>query len=202
MKKTIRNFKFTFFSLEKGMTYVELIVVLSIFSVMTSILLFNYKAFQENIDIKILSNDIALKIVEAQKNAISGKLPSLSAGNYLDPAWKPSYGLSFSNTANNNKQFSYVVDYPNIGSICADGCGNIYNITKGNSISELAIVGDGCPATVTNLNIFFRRPDSGAIISSSPTLACTVSYAQITISSLNSLSTKIKIYSSGRIQIN
>ena len=59
------------------MTYVELIVVLSIFSVMTSVVLFNYNEFQAKIDIKVLANDIALKIVEAQKSALSGKLPQI-----------------------------------------------------------------------------------------------------------------------------
>ncbi|KKQ07855.1 MAG: hypothetical protein US18_C0006G0001, partial [Parcubacteria group bacterium GW2011_GWB1_36_5] len=50
----------------RGMTYVELIVVLSIFAVMSSIVLFNYGEFQAKVDIKNLASDIALKIVEAQ----------------------------------------------------------------------------------------------------------------------------------------
>ena len=60
-----KNFKVN--KLNKGMTYVELIVVLSIFSIMTSIVLFNYNEFQAKVDIKVLANDIVLNIVEAQK---------------------------------------------------------------------------------------------------------------------------------------
>ena len=47
----------------RGMTYVELIVVLGIFAVMLSISMFNYKRFQGKVDIKNLANDIALKLV-------------------------------------------------------------------------------------------------------------------------------------------
>ena len=182
------------------MTYVELIVVLSIFAVMTSIILFNYNGFQSKVNIKVLANDIASKIVEAQKDAMSGKLNS-NAG----AVWKPAYGVYF-NLSNNNKSFLYFADLNNNylyeDPSCTGECLNQISITKGNSVSELAIFGTGCPATVTNLNIVFKRPDSSAIISSNPALACTISYAQITISSPDSITAKIKVYPSGRIQIN
>src|SRR3989344_4561547 len=84
MIKKIRNYN-------AGMTYVELIVVLSIFSVMTSIALFDYNKFQAKVDIKVLANDIALKIVEAQKSAMSGKIPIQN----ISSTWKPSYGIYF-----------------------------------------------------------------------------------------------------------
>jgi prepilin-type N-terminal cleavage/methylation domain-containing protein len=64
MKKTINK--------TRGMTYVELIVVLSIFSVISTIVIFNYKEFQAKVDIRNLANDVALKIVQAQKNSTTG----------------------------------------------------------------------------------------------------------------------------------
>ena len=85
MIKKIRNSKFVIRNCQKGMTYVELIVVLSIFSAMTSVVLFNYGEFQAKVDIKNLASDIALKIVEAQKSSLSGKLPESFPVN-----WKPS----------------------------------------------------------------------------------------------------------------
>lgn len=183
------------------MTYVELIVVLSIFSVTTSIVLFNYGGFQAKVDIKVLANDIALKIVEAQKSAVAGVWNAAAL-----PTWKPSYGVNFDSSPGNNQKFIYFADlnnnslYEDVG--CAGECLSQINITKYNSVSELAVFGGGCPATVTNLNIVFKRPDSGAIITSSPALACSVSYVQITITSPKSVSAKLKIYPSGRIQIN
>src|SRR3989344_2489263 len=102
MKKLIKIQK------NKGMSYVELIVVLSIFSAMSSVVLFNYGEFQAKIDIKNLASDIALKVVEAQKSSLPGKLPPL-AQQVLIPspsAWKPSYGL-YMDQAADDKSFIY-----------------------------------------------------------------------------------------------
>jgi Tfp pilus assembly protein FimT len=181
------------------MTYVELIVVLSIFSIMTSIMLFNYKGFEAKENIKILANDIALKIVEAQKSSISGKWNANAFSS-----WKPSYGVYFN--LSNNKNFIYFADLNNNAlyedSGCTGECLEQISITKENSISAIEVFGTGCPTTVNNLNIIFKRPDSSAIITSNPALLCSISYVQIVISSPELISSTIKIYPSGRIQIN
>src|SRR5687768_3941612 len=80
------------FSRQAGMSYVELIVVLSIFSLLSGVIIYNYGEFQAKVDIKNLASDIALKIVEAQKSSLSGKLPQAE----VSPDWKPSYGVYFS----------------------------------------------------------------------------------------------------------
>ena len=90
----------------RGMTYVELIVVLSIAALLSSVSLFNYKLFQDKVEMKTLASDVALKITEAQKASISGKLPVLGAY----PTWRPSYGIYFPQQVSpvtNNKSFYY-----------------------------------------------------------------------------------------------
>src|SRR3989344_6451778 len=84
--------------LRRGMTYVELIVVLGIFGVISSVVMFNYGEFQDKVEIKNLASDIALKVVEAQKSAMSGKLP-------VNPpsGWKPAYGVYFPSVSVDNK---------------------------------------------------------------------------------------------------
>ena len=193
-----------------GMTYVELIVVLSIFSVMTSITLFNYGKFQEKVDIKNLSNDIALKIVEAQKSALSGQLPLQSYG----PGWKPSYGVYFDlSSSGGNKSFAFFTDLDQSrdytdSSFCSSPgggeCLEKINITKENHISDITVFyQDGTSAPVlANLSLTFTRPDSSVIVSSSGTALFNVSYVQITIASPSLITARIKAYSSGRIQIN
>jgi len=89
---------------QAGMTYVEIIVVLGIFAVMSSIIMFNYRIFQAKVDIKSLASDIALKIVEAQKSSLSGKLPTTAQ----PPTWKPSYGVYF--TSGSTTSFTYFAD--------------------------------------------------------------------------------------------
>ncbi len=193
-----------------GMSYVELIVVLSIFFVMTSIILFNYREFQAKVDIKNLASDIALKVVEAQKSSLDGKLP-LSSHQPANPAiWKPSYGVYF-NTAT-PKQFIYFTDVDPVNVLydgtpsCSGECLDKITITKNNSISELKVFGTGCTTNSLNeLTIVFRRPDYRAIMTSNTSnpLCDSISYAQIIVASPQSATAaNIKIYPSGRIQIN
>lgn len=181
------------YKLNAGMTYVELIVVLSIFSVLSSVVVFNYGEFQAKVDIKNLASDIALKVVEAQKSSLSGLLPF---AGYNPDTWKPSYGVYFDITA--PKQFIYFVDLDNSSSYDAGESLDIMNITKNNSISGLEAA--GC-ASINRLSIIFKRPDSGASIITDP-LCGNISYAQITIASPKGITALIKLYPSGRVQVN
>ena len=182
-----------------GMTYVELIVVLSIFSIMSSIVMFNYDKFQQAVNIKVLASDIALKIVEAQKSSMGGKWNALAG-----PDWKPSYGLYFNTASNQN--FIYFADLDNNGLFenlgCTGECQSQIGITKGNYISSINLFGTGCPSAVDNLDIVYKRPEPTAIISSSPVVSCNLVYAEILVSSPNLITAKIDVYPSGRIQIN
>jgi prepilin-type N-terminal cleavage/methylation domain-containing protein len=206
MKNFFEKLKTIIYKLKanKGMTYVELIVVLSIFAIMSSVVLFNYGKFQAKVDINNLANDIALKIVQAQKDAMSGKWNS---GAPTD--WKPSYGVYFDRTSPTS--FIYFADlspanhWYDQGSGCGLGgeCLDNINITKGNSISNLQVK-DSLSASLiseNNLSVNFTRPSSGATISSDGAILENVSYAQITVTSPQAVSARIKIYTSGRVEI-
>ncbi|MFA5932068.1 MAG: type II secretion system protein [Candidatus Paceibacterota bacterium] len=204
----------------RGMTYVELIVVLSIFSVLSSVAVFNYGAFQDRVDIKNLASDITLKIVEAQNSSLAGVLPV--SGGY-DSSWKPSYGVYFNSSASSdvdgisfNKKFIYFTDlgtalssqngmFDGSTSSCTGECLDKISITKNNYISRL----DACYATpcattspLNDLTISFSRPNSGATIKSSSIFISPVSYIQITIASPKGATSLIKLYPSGRVQVN
>ena len=196
--------------LNRGMTYVELIVVLSIFAVMSSIVLFNYGKFQAKVDIKNLANDIALKIVQAQKDAMSGKLPIQTP---VEP-WRPSYGVYF-DLASNSKEFIYftnTIDSNNNSyddNTCilpptTDGgeCLDQINITKNDYISRIdSYLGSADTQINTPLSITFTRPNSGAAFSYTGS-DIPRDYVQITVSSSdNSAKECIRVYPSGRIQI-
>jgi hypothetical protein len=156
------------------------------------------------VDIKNLASDIALKIVEAQNSSLSGKLPLQSTAS----TWKPSYGVYIDLDAD-NKSFAYFADLDQNSGLanptCLAGgeCLSKIAITKGDSISALNAVGTGCPS-ITNLTIVFKRPDSSAILTSNGSLlSCTaLSYVEITITSPQAATANIKVYPSGRIQVN
>ena len=190
----------------RGMTYVELIVVLSIFSVMSSLVIFNYNEFQARVDIKNLANDIALKIVDAQKSSIFGEFPSVAQQAQITPTWKPSYGI-YINPVLDNKSFVYFVDLNNDtfyqGPDCIEECIEKISITKENSISSLDVFyQDLTFQNIGDATFSFIRPNSSAIIKSSAVLNPNISYVQITITSPQSIQSIIKLYLSGRIQIN
>jgi prepilin-type N-terminal cleavage/methylation domain-containing protein len=182
----------------KGMSYVELIVVLSIFAVLSTVVVYNYGIFQDKVDMKSLASDIALKIVEAQKASLDGKFPP-------DPApagtWKPSYGVHFDSAPANAKQFVYFVNrdgntlYPIYGS---DELLETFTITKGNIIQSITV--NGCSASPT-MTVFFKRPDPGAKIVSSASGCNAGSSATITIQSPKGSQATITVYSSGRVQV-
>src|SRR3989338_901529 len=185
-----------------GMSYVELIVVLSIFSAMSSIVMFNYGGFQAKVDIKNLASDIALQIVQAQKSSLSGLLPTQAPN--VSP-WKPSYGTYFD--LSNNKSFIYFADFNNLNGYEAGEALNTINIQKNNYIFGIdRCNGVACVPSVpiSPLSIIFKRTDSGAIFkdSSGTTLTNNFDYIQITIKSPQSMTAVIKLYPSGRVQIN
>jgi len=181
--------------LNRGMTYVELIVVLGIFATMSSVAMFNHGAFQAKVDIRNLANDIALKIVQAQKESLSGKLSSTPPAN-----WKPSYGVFFN--SNSNSSFIYFVDLDNGnsygGTDCTGECLEKINITKGNTIQS--IVGAGCLASITTATITFQRPSSSATFITNT--GCVPSAVAITVQSPKSDKATITVDASGRVRIN
>lgn len=93
------------------MTFVELVVVLGIFGAIASTVLFNYRDFSENVNLKNLAQNIALQIKRAQTDAVSGRLPQLSINQQggTPIGWKPSYGIAFNieDQSNSNKFFYY-----------------------------------------------------------------------------------------------
>lgn len=191
MKKIIKIKK------NAGMTYVELIVVLGIFAVLSTVVIFNYGDFQAKVDIKNLASDIALKIVEAQKASLNGLLPS---GYTPIPDWKPAYGVYFSTTTTAlSKQFIYFADLDNNG-IYNESAIDTISITKNNYIFSLNVYPGG--GTINDLTITFARPDSGAKIYFNNALQLGISYVQITIKSPKGATALIKLYPSGRVQVN
>jgi len=191
-----------------GFTYVELIVVLSIFAVMTSILMFNYGAFQSKIDVKVLANDIALKIVQAQHDAMNGKL---IYNKSFGGAGKPSYGVAF-DTSNktNSASFIYYADIDNSGSYSdsfssclttgTDQCLEKINISKGDYVSKISLSTDGTATGCTpstSLSINFTRPSSSAKLTA--TGVVNTVFADIKIATPQGDSSVIRMDPSGRV---
>ena len=135
---------------EKGFTLIELITVFMIMGIMSTILLFNFRTFNGKVQFENISQDIALRIVEAQKSAMTGKLNP----NFVGRDVKPAYGVYFSSapTAGTaNKKFTYFTDIPGVGTGSGTSTGNkIYDPPTGIFVCNGASVsGNECLSVTT-----------------------------------------------------
>lgn len=191
-----------------GMTYVELVVVLGIFSVLSAVILFNYDNFLSKVDTKVLANDIALQLVDGQKSAVGGQWNSLASST-----WKPSYGVYFNLTSGANtgsKVFYSFADldnnkkYDERFTCPGNECLERFSITKGDFISAInsvPLTGSSTPVTGP-IAVTFTRPDSAA--SFCPTTgSClsNVNYLEIVVSSPSGVTATIRAYASGRVDV-
>ncbi len=208
--------------LNAGMTYIELIVSLGIFAVMSGVVLFNYNDFGKYTKLKNLTQDIALQIVTAQKMALSGKLPS-STQTQVDSEWKPAYGAYFSLVdpisdpfqfttfidADNSKDYAtYLTCHPGTSdSECTDVIGITTGKITGLCVFQTGSADNKCDSTSDSANskpslsITFTRPDSSAVI-----IAEGEAWGEaiIAVSDLNnppSFTKNIIVYSSGRVEV-
>ncbi|MFA7192022.1 MAG: type II secretion system protein [Candidatus Paceibacterota bacterium] len=96
----------------RGMTLVELLVVLSIFAIISMTVAFNYSSYKSTTSTNVLAQDVALSIREAQGYAMGVKSVS-SAGSSIFPG----YGVHFSPSGSgpisgSSKSFILFADIP------------------------------------------------------------------------------------------
>ncbi|MEN9582650.1 MAG: hypothetical protein RL641_604 [Candidatus Parcubacteria bacterium] len=168
------------FQSNRGVTFIELVVVISIFSIIAGTLLVNFSRFGRNITLQNLAQDMALQINAAQKEAISGRTnDALSTCNRNSDDCAPRYGIyvtakssqyvnllmqSFGGTDGKSllRYFDYaqpnvrpvneMLDYGNpCGSGVATECLDNISLGQGNFISAIC-VGSGmeCDTDLTN----------------------------------------------------
>jgi len=211
---------------QKGMTLVELIVVLSIFMLVSGLTIFDYGQFRSNVSLQNLADDIALSIRRTQNYAISAKstFGSFSEG----------YGIHFSTAPSNpssvraGSQKSFVIfnnsvagpfyehnpstttdcSIPNNGT--ADQCIDVLTVSSDDYISRVSSSNGASYPNANNedgfVTIIFYRPNHDANIcivnAIDLTSTCNSPDAIIEITNRRTLATKkIKITSVGQITI-
>ena len=187
---------------DRGFTVIELTVVMGIMAVMSTLVIFNFNTFSARVQFDNLAQDIALRIIEAQKSAMSGVLNP----NFPGRDTKPAYGVYFVSSASASaasKSFTLFTDIPTTGTTTGDKiynaptgvfvctgrtvtgneCLNVTGITTGeyvNNICYKTSSGIDCTnASGGDLDIVFVRPYSDAsIIIHKPITSTTPIYAQ------------------------
>lgn len=208
---------------QSGVTLIELIVVVAIFSVVSSVLLFNYSDFSTNVSIRNLSQDIALTIRKSQTQATSvqGVTGSGSVRSY------PAYGVVFSLEPNstsflpNPKRFVVFADVIPVSSQTpnkkydSDGlCGSVQEgsecleaISISSADSLISIETDITNVVNTGtVSITFRRPSPDAIICYIPSgqsdcIPQIPSYVKLTFQSAKGLQRSVSVWNTGQINV-
>lgn len=186
----------------RGFTLVELLVTLSLFVILSGIVLFSQKKFNGSILLTNLAYDVALTIRQAQTFGINVR-EDIKTGSFQMP-----YGVHFD--ISKNKQFLIFADFNgnddqyNGNWQCTSGgdeCLNSYSIKKGNYISDICVTSSGVSECGMNkLDITFLRPDPDAIFRSIPNKN-SITEAKIIISSPTGESRNVLVNSTGQISI-
>lgn len=159
----------------QGMTFIELIVIISLFGIIASVVLFNSRDFSSNISLQNLSQDIALTIKRAQTTSASGGYNTL----FVLPN-KPSYGVYIDPT---EQSFYYFADLDNSGRlesvdptnracgtpVVGDECIEKYTISGTDDIKKVCansklMQGDVDCSPDKPLEVVFKRPNLDAVI--------------------------------------
>lgn len=156
-------------------TIIELLVVVSIFVIITGLSIFNYKNFNSSVSTQNLADDIALTVRKAQGYAIGVRGVAINSSNY---EFDHGYGVHF--TSNNTPEFynsgsnlSFILfidindnkayDYNNEGKCGSPELGNecleVLNIKTLDEINGIYLNENSNPIDKTDsLNILFKRP--------------------------------------------
>lgn len=220
--KNKKQFKNSFF--HRGVTLVELIVVIGIFSVVSSVLIFNYSDFSTNVSVRNLSQEVALSIRKAQTYATSVRgIDNINTSSRDYPAYGVSFSLSPSSGQfePNSKSFILFADIPDVpggtpnkrydsnGSCGTPGnggeCIENFSIETFDSIVEVCTDATGC-ISAGSFDITFRRPTPDAIIcyklsSADACQTSSISYIDIVLQSAKGLRRSVSVWNTGQISV-
>ena len=194
-----------FFSFKRGFSLIEMLVVLGIFTVITSVVIADLPSFRDKTILELVAQEIAVTIRQAQSYGVgtrsfAGKFPS--HGIYFGGANSLILYADFVPTENN---------YYDVGSGCGSGnteCIETYNLPGGVNILARLNCSSGCDLAtpLSAFNVLFVRPKLDAVFTNNTggTLGGGAGYTHIGIV-LNSLRDKqqrcqiVRVVSTGQI---
>jgi len=194
----------------RGFTLVELVVVVAVITIITAFLLFNQNKFNSSTLMRSLAYSVGLSVRQAQLYGVSVR----GSGTGASPSFTNGYGVYFSN----QNTFTLFADTDNDATYDAgeglSGVGGVLvSIGRGYSIGKFCGVSSGgvqdCyladgSGNISDMTIYFRRPNPDAIFSATCTGSCESSYTSAYIQLVTTGSTdtrSVKVTNTGQITV-
>lgn len=179
---------------DKGFTLVELLVTVSIFVIINSMILVSYPQLSSQVSLFNATQEVALAFREAQTKAMG--VYAFYDNNSIPPKIiHPPFGVYFN--INTPQEFVIFAD-ANQNNIY-DGLNEFVSrfFTQKSRISELKVVSSSGAQTVSDLATIYTRPDPRIIINNNSIIFSTEVY----VSAPNGSQNKVIIWTTGLVQI-
>jgi len=192
-----------------GFTLVELLVTISMFVIITGVVLVNSNKFDNTVLLHNFAYDVALTIKQAQSYGvnvsenISGTFNSAGEayGVYFDLTQSKTNFVLFNDTNLSRK-------YDNSITICLSGdpeCIQKYSMTKGTYIKSICTgTSDVDCNPASRLSLLFQRPNLNALIytiGDDSSLSVAQAYAKIVLSASDQATSSVIVTSIGQIYV-
>ncbi|MDE1874964.1 MAG: type II secretion system protein [Patescibacteria group bacterium] len=173
---------------QQGFTLIELLVSISIFTIITTVAVFNNSQFNGSVLLTNLAYEIGLSIREAQSYGISVRQDAASNFN-------AGYGVHFDLTTPTHYTLFEDDAADHVWSP-ADAQLQTFTISRGNKVSKICVDGS-CSATVADIS--FIRPDPDAYITVGGIVGAYHGEADICIASPQGMKRLVTVASTGQI---
>lgn len=150
--------------ISKGFTVIEILVTMAIFTVISSVVLFNYSSFNDTVALSSAEQEIAIAIRQAQAYGLNVKEAGVSTGQF-----NYAYGVYF-DPQNNSSNYYIFVDSNNnkrydVGSGCGSGSTEcLEKLTLRNNVRISRVCDTTTCWNNKMLNVTFKRPNPDTVI--------------------------------------
>ena len=182
-----------------GFTLIEMIVVISIFTIMTGVVLANLPQFRERTALQLVAQKISLTIREDQVYGVAFKSSSTTIF--------PSHGIYFYPTtggSSNLKSYILFADNPTSNNKYDGVAEKVtqYDLTGSVEIQKIETFNTVDLTHSEGFHLVFKRPKTEANFTDSLGSTITASYAKITLVSTRSLETRtVWVWNTGQISV-
>lgn len=189
---------------KKAFSLVELLVSISIISVIMTVVFWNYGGFNDNLAVSGAAQEMAIAIRQAQAYGINVKETGVNSNVYSS-----AYGIYFDSSASSNTYYRIFVDLDGDGSYDSGESVEVVNLRNNVKITGVCNATtcppSAPPAGITGLSITFLRPNPDARINftnnSATIISGPVNSARIQLSSPKNKVVYVSIEVTGQVTI-